>query len=629
MTRWALVRRLLLAALALIVAALVYLMYFNPLAGDETVPAGQARNTSSYVAMSDGTRLAVDVWVPSGLEAGETLPAITITTRYWRSPDMGPVYRLLVGVGEAEVPNLEAADQWNAAGYALVLVDARGSGASFGDRPVEWADAEVADMGEVTEWITTQPWSDGTVGAVGISYTGNTAELSTITAHPALRAVAPLYSDWDPQLFLAMPGGVFNRKFTETWNAGNQGLDANDICELEGADGFGCWWLKLAVPGVKNVDADSNGALLNDAVAGHQTLDLAATLATVDYRDDPVTQGITIGDISPYSRLAAIEAAEVPMLVRAGWLDAATADGALSRYMTSDMAQELVIGAWSHGGEDDVDPFQPRWTFPDPTFDDQFSELVTFFDRHLGGAVASPGANSIRYYTMNEGRWRTTATWPPSEMTAQRWYLGPDQSLTDSPPITAGEDSYTVDDSTTSGETTRWDTNVTGGDVYYPDRAEEDTRLLTYTGEPLESDLRITGTPVVSLHLSSTHADGALHVYLEDVAPDGRVTYLTEGVLRLIHSSSNESGEPYQQSGPPRTFLRADSVPLTPGEMAVVEMPLYATSVRVEAGHRLRIAIAGADASAFARYPETGDPVLTVARSAMSPSFLELPVVSD
>ena len=39
--------------------------------------------------------------------------------------------------------------------------------------------------------------------------------------------------------------------------------------------------------------------------------------------------------------------------------------------------------------------------------------------------------------------------------------------------------------------------------MYYPDRAEEDTKLLTYTSEPLEDSLRITGTPVVSLQLSS------------------------------------------------------------------------------------------------------------------------------
>ena len=58
-------------------------------------------------------------------------------------------------------------------------------------------------------------------------------------------------------------------------------------------------------------------------------------------------------------------------------------------------------------------------------------------------------------------------------------------------------------------------------------------------------------------------------------------------------------------------------------------MPLYATSVRLEAGHRLRIAIAGHEASTFARYPEDGAPVLTVVHSPASPSFLELPVATD
>ena len=313
--------------------------------------------------------------------------------------------------------------------------------------------------------------------------------------------MAPLYSDFDPQFFLTMPGGVYNRAFVEAWNAANQALDANDMCALEDVDGLGCWWLKLAVPGVKPVDADTDGGLLRDAVAGHETLDLADALAAMSYRDDTLPDGVSIGDVSPYGRLAAIEAAGVPMLVRAGWLDAATADGALSRYLTSDMAQELVIGAWNHGGEDDVDPFQPRWTFPDPTFDEQFADLVAFFDRHLGEPATSVPAKSIRYYTMNEGRWRTTATWPPAEMETRRWYLGADQSLTDSPPLAAGEDDYAVDASASSGDTTRWHTNLTGDDVYYPDRAEEDARLLTYTSAPLEAALRITGTPVVSLHL--------------------------------------------------------------------------------------------------------------------------------
>src|SRR3954453_2060281 len=262
-------------------------------------------------------------------------------------------------------------------------------------------------------------------------------------AHPALRAVAPLYSDFDPQFFLSMPGGVYNRAFVEAWNDGNQALDANDICAIEDVAGLECWWLKLSVPGVKAVDADSDGALLREAVAGHETLDLAAALEVMSYRDDTLPDGTSVGDISPYKRLGAIETADVPMLIRVGWLDAATADGALSRYMTSDMAQELVIGAWRHGGEDAFAPFQLQWTFPDPAFDQQFADLAAFFDRHLSTPMTtSSPAKSIRYYTMNEGRWRTTESWPPADMETQRWYMGSDQALTDLPPRTEGADDY-------------------------------------------------------------------------------------------------------------------------------------------------------------------------------------------
>jgi uncharacterized protein len=107
------------------------------------------------------------------------------------------------------------------------------------------------------------------------------------------------------------------------------------------------------------------------------------------------------------------------------------------------------------------------------------------------------------------------------------------------------------------------------------------------------------------------------------------VTYLTEGVLRLIHGVSDEATLPYEHPGTPRSFRRGDAAPLTPGEVVQIELPLYATSVRLEAGHRLRVAIAGYDASTFAPYPQEGVPTLTFLRSPAALSFLELPVVTD
>ena len=521
------------------------------------------------------------------------------------------------------------ADQWNDAGYALVLVDARGSGASSGQRPVEWSDAEVADLGEVTEWITSQPWSDGSVGAVGISYSGNTAELSTIPAHPALRAVAPLYSDFDPQFFLTMPGGVYNRGFVEAWNAANQALDANDICALEDVDGLGCWWLKLAVPGVKPVDADTDGGLLRDAVAGHETLDLAAALEAMSYRDDTLPDGVSIGDVSPYGRLEAIEAAGVPMLVRAGWLDAATADGALSRYLSSDMAQELVIGAWNHGGEDDVDPFQPRWTFPDPTFDQQFADLVAFFDRHLGEPATSVPAKSIRYYTMNEGRWRTTATWPPPEMETQRWYLGADQSLTDSPPHSGGggrlrRQRFRLErrHHPMADQPHRWRRVLPGS--RRRGRPPPDLHRRAARGRPADHG-NAGGVASPLLHAP----DGALHVYLEDVAPDGRVTYLTEGILRLIHGVSDDAVLPYEHPGPPRTFpsrrCRAAHARRGGSRRDAAVRHVGAARGRTSAAHRHR-RTRRIDLCPIPRGRSAGP---DRRHSPASPSFLELPVATE
>ena len=72
-------------------------------------------------------------------------------------------------------------------------------------------------------------------------------------------------------------------------------------------------------------------------------------------------------------------------------------------------------------------------------------------------------------------------------------------------------------------------------------------------------------------------------------------------------------GEPdYHRYGPYRTFERADAEELVPGEVAELTFDLWATSVLIRAGHRIRVAIAGADDGLFARYPRDGSvPVIT------------------
>lgn len=131
---------------------------------------------------------------------------------------------------------------------------------------------------------------------------------------------------------------------------------------------------------------------------------------------------------------------------------------------------------------------------------------------------------------------------------------------------------------------------------------------------------------MVNLEVSSTATDGLLIAYLESVAPDGRVTYLTEGLLRARHRKLSTESPPYHEFGPVHSFKSVDAEPMVPGVATTVSFALLSVSVRVKAGHRLRVAIAGHDEAAFARVPAEGNPVLSIHRQRARASWIDLPV---
>jgi putative CocE/NonD family hydrolase len=195
------------------------------------------------------------------------------------------------------------------------------------------------------------------------------------------------------------------------------------------------------------------------------------------------------------------------------------------------------------------------------------------------------------------------------------------------PAAETGADVYTVDFTVTTGPNNRWMTQMGQPVLGLDDRGAMDTEMLTYTTVPLAEDLQVTGTPVVSLQLSSTHADGAFLVYLEDVDPEGRSRYVTEGGLRAIHRKVSENPH-FAQKTPYHSFAEADAQPLVPGETAELAFQLWPISVLFRKGHRIRLAIAGADDENFLRVPAEGAPTITVARNAAHVSLLDLPVVA-
>ncbi|MHA6621467.1 CocE/NonD family hydrolase [Pseudonocardia sp. DLS-67] len=574
------------------------------------------RLQSLYVPVGDGVRLAVDVWLPvERVAAGEAVGAVVRTTRYHRAQEPA-------GAGPEFDSNRAEGELWNAAGFAFVVADARGTGASFGARTGELGEREIADFGELIDWVAAWPWSNGRVGACGTSYEGQAAELVARLGNPHLVAVAALFSPYDPYRQLMYPGGAATAGRFARWMYGCRLKDGvagarERLAELQGVPAES---IEPPAP-VKPVDGPDGRALLAEAVAEHQSnADVHALMDRVPFRDDRV-DGLDWAITTPAAAHDAIATTGVPLFVRVGWVDGAFVTGALTRFATLPNQQTVEIGPWGHGGRTYADPLGPVDSdLAGPEGQDR--RLVEFFARHLDANPAPPGRGTLTYSTLGTGRWRTVDAWPPEDLDVRRLYPGAAGELA----ADAGPGStvrYAVDPASSTGPTNRWLAGEIGRGAAYPDRRGADEKLLTFTSAPLPADLHVLGFPVVTLHLATNGDDGVVHVYLEDVGPDGSVTYLTEGCLRFLQRATTGPAGP-TGLGVSRSFARADRLPVEPGKNLELVVELLPVSALLRSGHRIRIAIAGNDASCFSYHGPPGETfTLTLGES----THLDLPVM--
>jgi hypothetical protein len=298
--------------------------------------------------------------------------------------------------------------------------------------------------------------------------------------------------------------------------------------------------------------------------------------------------------------------------------------------MTQSNPQRAFIGPWPHGGFRGASPYQPRGAPANPPFPEQAAEDLCFFDRFADLKDVKPlqPRKLLVYYTLGEERWKTTTVWPLPEARQQAWYFGAENRLaTQQPTPENSADKYQVNFTASTGTTNRWHTNGGVEEVWYGDRALEDRKLLTYSSQPLRQDMEITGQPIADLYIASDRTDGAFFLYLEDIDEDGVVRYLTEGELRGLDRKVVWSKPIYRVIGPYHSFRREDKLPLKPGEITELKFSLMPVSVRIPAGHRIRIALAGADADTFARIPDSGTSVYVVHHDRSYPSHVVLPIV--
>jgi putative CocE/NonD family hydrolase len=436
--------------------------------------------TSQYLEVRDGTLLAVDIYRPmlNDQIIEEPLPVIWTHTRYQRArrlPD-----------GDVE-PGLGGARNLIPYGYVISVVDARGSGASFGIRTFEFTPEEAQDAYDITEWLAAQPWCDGNVGMSGGSYLGITQLFAAAQAPPSLKAIFPAMHVFDIyDEFLA--NGIFMRDFLEEWDASVRNMDYS-----------------TPVP-VAPVDEDPDGVMLAEALALRpQNIYPLELTENAPYRNSPIPGVGTYDVISPRTYTTDINTAGVAIYQLGGWYDIYTTDPMLW-FVNLEGPHKLVMTGWYHSySESWLNLEQLRW----------FDYWLKGIDN---GIMDEP---PLRYYVMgapDDEAWRTADEWPlpNEERVAFYFQAGLSESVSsvndglliaEAPIEGYGQDDYTVDYSTTTGKTNRF-ANGYGAAFRYPNMVDNDRQALTYSTPPLDGDIEITGHPVVHLWVTSTADDG-------------------------------------------------------------------------------------------------------------------------
>jgi putative CocE/NonD family hydrolase len=439
-----------------------------------------------------------------------------------------------------------------------------------------------------------------------------------------VKAAAPRFALFDVYTDIAFPGGIHLTWFTEKWAAGNHAIDTNTI-----TDKFG-WKVRMAVKGIKPVDADRDRSMLREAIKEHASnYDVHEQALGMMYRDDIAPSGLgTTDTFSPHSYIDKIQSSNAAVYCYSGWYDGAYQHAAIKRYMTISNPKKLTIGPWEHGGRQQISPWSESRT---PKFDHN-AEMLRFFDYYLKGIDNGiMQEKPVHYFTMGEEKWKSGDTWPPPNAQVTTFYFAADNRLvSEKPEVAAGHDEYVVDYSAGTGDASRWN-SLTGprGDLQfaYPNRTEKDKKLLCFTSAPLTGDMEVTGHAIVRLYVSASADDGNFFVYLEDVEPSGHVTYVTEGQLRALHRKLSDEEPPYKMAVPYHTFKKIDAMPLLPDKVTELVFDLLPTSYLFRKGHSIRVAVAGADKDHFALMETTPPPSLKFYRNSVHASAIDLPVI--
>jgi uncharacterized protein len=534
-------------------------------------------SSTLYVPMRDGVRLAMRITRPA--QAGQPAPGrFPIIWQHGLTVTEDPhSTERSAGAGLGRVPALTAY------GYIVVQVARRGNGQSFGIRRGYNDRTESDDAYEITEWLASQPWSNGAVGVYGCSNTGDAAMHVLSSRPPHLRAVFAGCFSWSKYDAMRR-GGIFAQ-----WGTGPQRTVEQDVA-------------------IEPVEGDSDRHLLRQAAEEHQkSTDLLALWRGLAFRDSwsPVVGTRFWAESSVSSYPQQLRQLNVPVYIMGGWNDELRDQGVIAWLNLP--GSRLLLGPWKH--------------CQNPGFE-LLQEIHRFFDTTLRGIDTGMAQEPrIHYYTVDGsggGTWHSAAAWPVTESPTQRWYWSSRRVLGQAAPRREVMADFTVHTSVDCPD---------GGVGPFMQPCHIAGEGLSLTGTALERNLTITGNPVVSIPISADRPDVNVFAYLEDVAPGGHITVVTEG--RLKASLAAEATPAFQVPQTPwHRAYAADARPLQPGQTVTLHFDLMPTSYVFPQGHHLQLTLVGADYRERGRDPNIEGAHIHVSTSSAAPAWLDLPVVT-
>lgn len=536
------------------------------------------------VPVRDGVSLMADVHRP---DASGRFPALVAASPYPRQiQDLGAP----MGFIEAGVT-----DYWVPRGYGHVIANVRGTGGSGGT--FGFFDAqERHDMYDLVEWAAAQPWCDGTVGMIGISYFAMTQLEAAVERPPHLKAIFPVAVTAD--LFEASSHhGLVSSAFVTPF------LSMMGLTSARSDDFWRSLPLQLArkvlsLPPLHRKFGTMNGEAAVTMM--HQLLKLPHDPHPWDqlwldvFVNHPVRdEWWDDRDLTP--RLKDID---IPVYLGCDWEN-------VPLHLLSTFIAWKALADNPNVQMGMLDKFGLTWPW-----ESMHTEALAWYDHWLKGRdTGILDGEPIRYALPGAEEWRTSATWPPAG-THRELALRADGLLDDD-----------------EGEAGSRDYMVLGAGTGRVKASELDPpATLTWASAALDADLDMVGEIELRLVASATAADTAWIVTLQNVAPDGEITEVTAGWLRAtLREVDEDTSTPGAPVLPCRT---ATAVPI--GEDVEYRIPLVPNARRFVKGHRIQLMITSDDQNPDVpaimnfRHASVGTSSLNTVRSS---SRLLLPVL--